>query len=84
MPIESQVEVAYLSPLTLQYIVAVDSNGSHSQLEAVTDYNIQFFSRESNMDFNNSDIEIVSNYVYQLAIPQASSVNTGTYIFNAG
>lgn len=80
------MQVAYLSSLVLQYIVAVNSNGSHSQLDTLEDYRIQLFpfSEETVIEYNMSDIETISNRVFQLTIPQANVTHNGTYNFSAG
>ena len=86
IPTESVVQVAYLSPLILQYIVAIDSNGSHSQLEDLTNYYIEFTQTFPGrfVEYNSSSIEMISSNVFQLTIPQADQSHTGNFTFIAG
>jgi len=72
----------YSSPLFLRFIVAVNSNGSSSILTDLTDYNIVGPTDEE--FFNNSDIEIISDYTFQLVIPRADVIHEGLYRFRAG
>ena len=86
IPIEPLVQVAYLDSLTLQFLVAFDSNGSHSDLESLTDYEIEFSSsiEDRIIHYNRSDIEIISNSVLQLTIPQANTSHAGEYTLITG
>ena len=79
------VQVAYLNPLVLQYVVAVNSNGTHSQLDTLTDYRVQFvhFSENHSIEYNMSSIKLVSGNIFQLTIPQANMSHNGTYTFSA-
>ena len=82
---EPIVQVAYLNPLILQYVVVVNSNGTHSQLDALTDYRVRFVpsSEDGFVEYDMSSIELVSGNTFQLIIPQANLSHNGTYTFNA-
>ena len=80
------IQVPYSSTFTIQFIVAVSSNGSSSVLTNLTDYSIE---RRNNVGitvetFNSSDIKIISDYTFQLVIPRADIIHSGRYIFLAG
>lgn len=84
-PTESVVEVPYLSPLTLQFIAAFNSDGLNNEIDRVTDYRIEFSSNEDRViNYSRSDIEIISNRILQLTIPQANASHIGEYTFIAG
>ena len=82
---ELRIRVAYLNPLVLQYVVAVNSNGTHSQLHTLADYWVEFFpfSEERHVEYNSSSIQLVSGNMFQLTIPQVNMSHTGVYFFNA-
>lgn len=84
IPVKSHVEVAYLFPVSLRYVGVYNSNGSHNQLEEITDYNVEFSLpfQDPIMEYNSSNIEIISSNVFQLTIPQVKQ--SGTYTFTAG
>jgi len=83
--IERLIQVPYSSPITIRFIVAVNSNGSSSVLTDLTNYSIERVVSGTTVEtFNSSHIEIISNYTFQLVIPRTEIMHTGRYLFLAG
>ena len=66
--------------------MAVNSNGSSSILTNLTDFSIERLNEGGIAveTYSSSDIDIISNYIFQLVIPRAEMVHNGRYVFLAG